>query len=250
MKILGLFKKDSDAKYPINDALKKIKSGDETLREKVLADYKPFIIKVVSAATNKFVEIENSDEYSIGLIAFNEAINSFNEERNHNFLTYSEMVIKRRIIDYRRSNIKNDKVLPFTYFNQDEDSNVFEERYLSSDSFFQFENIEVKEEIQMLKSKLNEFGITIMELVVNSPKHSDSMRFFTKIARTIADDDVLFDKLHRYKMLPIKELLRLFNVHRRTIEKHRKFIIAVSLILRSNIEVSKQYVKNVEKDDK
>lgn len=54
----------------LNDMLKQVKNGDILLREKLIADYQPFIIKTVSQFMGKYIEIENSEEFSIGLIAF------------------------------------------------------------------------------------------------------------------------------------------------------------------------------------
>jgi RNA polymerase sigma factor len=70
----------------LNDMLKQVKNGDILLREKLIADYQPFIIKTVSQFMGKYIEIENSEEFSIGLIAFNEAIDCFDESKNPIFL--------------------------------------------------------------------------------------------------------------------------------------------------------------------
>jgi len=43
-----------------------------------------------------------SEEYSVGLMAFNEAIDGFNPEINGNFTNYCNMVVNHRIIDYIR----------------------------------------------------------------------------------------------------------------------------------------------------
>ena len=54
---------------------------------------------------------------SIGLIAFDEAIERFDIGRSKNFLKFAEMVIKRRMIDYYRKTSSIDKKeIPFSYF--------------------------------------------------------------------------------------------------------------------------------------
>lgn len=78
---IRLFKKRTpDREYEVNDVIKKIQDGDKLLRDKFINDYKPFIIKTISRALGKFIEIENNEEFSIGLIAFNESINYFDEK--------------------------------------------------------------------------------------------------------------------------------------------------------------------------
>jgi len=71
-------------------------------------------LKVTSNATGKYIDTRNSDEFSIALSAFNEAIDKFDIEKGYNFFLFSEQVIRRRLIDYSRSN-KDDKEYPFSF---------------------------------------------------------------------------------------------------------------------------------------
>lgn len=247
MAILHLIDKFRQNSESIKETIKKIKSGDALLKENFINDYKYFIMKVASKAAGKYINIEYSDEFSIGLMAFNEAIECYNESNNTGFLSFAQIVIKRRVIDYMRSNYKNNKVYPFTYFdNEDDDKKTFEEKYLKVDASFQLDNIEIKEEIIQFTKKLSEFGIGLKDLVENSPKHMDSKRLSIKIARVLAENKELFEKLEKKKNIPMIELLKLVDVAPKTIERNRKFIIAVCFIINSNLDVLQGYVKNVE----
>lgn len=224
--------------------LKKIKSGNLKLKDELIREYKPFILKTISVLTGKRMEMENSEEISIGLIAFNEAIDSFDPEKNFKFHSFTRMVIKRRIIDYIRKSKNGNSEIPFSHFECENDNDFvknFEERYLVSDSFRQYENIEMREEIQRFKENLMEFGITVRDLVSNAPKHKDSMKMIIKIARILAEKEDLYLSLHRKKTLPMVELLKYVDVSKRTVEKYRKFIIGICLILRSNLDILKSY---------
>lgn len=227
----------------INKKIERIQQGDKDLREKVIDEYRPFIIKTISCFLGRYIDIENSEEYSIGLSAFNESIDRYDLERGSNFFKYSKLIINSRIIDYKRIEQKNSNSYPFSYF--DEIDTSFENKYLI-DNENHFEVIEVRDEILAFKKTLNEFKINFDDLVSYSPKHKDSIKLCVKIARVIADDDILFTKLSFKKNIPLKELLTRVNVHQRTIERNRKFIITVALILKSNLDVLKSYVENVE----
>jgi RNA polymerase sigma factor len=235
--------KESDG---VNGILAEIKSGNTELKEKFIGDYKPFVIKAVFNCTGRRVEIENSEEYSIGLLAFNEAIDSFDFSKNKNFFGFSEQVIKRRLIDYVRKNTETkNKVFPFTYFS-DEQNNDFEERYLTSDSTNEFNNIEVKEDILIFKDKLKMYGISFRDLLTCAPKHKDSRVLCIKIAKVIAEDERILDKLEKTKTLPIQEILKVVHVYRGTLEKNRKFVIALCLIMTSGLEVLNGYISQTE----
>ncbi len=250
--ILHIFNKSRRKSEPLGDIIKNIKNGDIDLRNKFINDYNPFIIKVVSKATGMYVDLENSEEYSIGLLAFNEAIDCFNESKNAGFLSFAETVIKRRIIDYKRRNSKNSRVFPLSFFErQDEEgSTSFEEKFFIVDASSQFENIETKEELESFIKKLGSFGIELKDLVTSAPKHMDSRRLAIKIARVLAENKELSEKLDRKKTIPMVDLMKLVDVNHKTIERNRKFIISVYIILGSKLETLKGYVQNIEKGGK
>ncbi|HOM03414.1 MAG TPA: RNA polymerase sigma-I factor [Acetivibrio sp.] len=219
--------------------LNKIKAGDNSAREEFILRFKPFILKLVYKATDKHIEPENSEEYSVALLAFNEAINAYDEDKHPNFLVFSEQVVNRRLIDYKRKNHKNKMVYPFSYF---ENEDIKLERTLSdADGTKAIERLEFSDEIRLFKSELASFDISFKDLLSCTPKHRDSRELLINIARKVATNDGLYEKLKRTKKLPTLELLKVVKVSRRTIERNKKYIIAVSLILRSNLEIFREY---------
>jgi len=232
---------DSEVKEDLASIIDRIKAGDDQLREEFIIDYIPFIIKVISNSVKNKIDIKNSDEYSIGLIAFNEAIEKYDNSKNKkgfNFFSFAEMVIKRRIIDYFRISSKN-KEMPFSYFEADDEH--FEDKFLQDESSSGYERIEVFQEIKHYSEMLKSFGIKISELHKYTPKHSDSVRMCVDIGRKIAENKEVFNKLVKKKYFPMKDIMKFVNVHPSTIEKNRKFIISVSLIYGNNYEHLKSY---------
>ncbi|ODM25355.1 RNA polymerase sigma-I factor [Clostridium sp. Bc-iso-3] len=238
LSFLKKLKSDND---PTNDIVLKIQSGDRLLKEKFIHDYTPFILKTVAQITGKYVDTENSEEYSVALMAFDEAIDCFDINKNKSFLGFSDLVINRRVIDYLRKIKKERNVFPFTYF-ESEANNDFREKYMPQYSTVRLDNIEIKEEIILFKERLSSFGITLENLAKSMPKHKDSKIMCIKIAKIIANDDKLFNKLNRTKHLPMSELMKLVDVHQTTIERNRKFIIAASIIINSGFDVIKSYL--------
>ena len=53
-------------------------AGDGVAREQLLQDYRPFYLRVASNCCRKYLVLGRDDEASIAMIAFNEAIDSFN----------------------------------------------------------------------------------------------------------------------------------------------------------------------------
>lgn len=83
-RLFDVLKKDS-----LTKRLKKVKQGDEEEREKIIQEYIPFIIKTISDKMNRYIESENSEEYSIGMEAFNEAIDKYDFSRG-SFITFAD----------------------------------------------------------------------------------------------------------------------------------------------------------------
>lgn len=224
--------------------MSEIKQGNMTLRNKFISDYKPFIARVISNILGKYIDTENSDEFSIGLIAFNEALECYDITRNYNFFLFCEQIIRCRVIDYLRKNNRK-KEYPFSYY-EDEYKINFEENYSQYNSHFSLDDVEIKEEIALLKENLSNFGISLADLVKMTPKHKDSLLLCIKIARTLSEDGNLFNYMMKNKNIPRNALKKLAKVHSKTIGNHRNFIIALCLILKSDLELSKKYLKYAE----
>ena len=74
---------------------------DPQKKDLLIKQFKPFIASVIQKRLGKFLAYGVDDELSIGLLAFNEAINSYNINKGR-FLSFSRLVITNRIIDYYR----------------------------------------------------------------------------------------------------------------------------------------------------
>jgi RNA polymerase sigma factor len=231
-------------KIQIEGIINRIKKGDTLLRNEFIEKNIPFIIRVLSNVINRYIDTKNNEEFSIGLTSFNESIDSFNVEKNSNFFYFSEQVIRRRTIDYIRSNKRNNIVFPFTYFLNDEDDD-FVEKYVVEEQINGYDGIEIKQEFILFEEILKMFKVSLQELVLCSPKHRDSKLLSIKIAKIICNNDILYNKLYKNKRIPRTDIMKSINVSVRTIERNRKFIIAVSLILKSDFTVLKEYIENV-----
>lgn len=65
------------------------------------------------------------------------------------------------------------------------------------------------------------------------------------IAKMLMDDDELKEILFAKKRLPVKQLEGRVKVSRKTIERNRKYIIAVAIILNGEFLYLKEYIKGV-----
>ncbi len=225
------------------EIIQKIKDGDLLLRNKFIDDYKPFILKCVCQLVGKKDNLLQSDEYSIALIAFNESLDCYDPDKNTLFVSFSKQIIRRRIIDYLRSTKKNKMTLPFSYFNEQDSS--FEKEYLCDTTSDYCSDYDTKEEIKNLELRMSEYKLSIEDLIDSSPKHRDTRILCLNVAKTIVENELLFKTLVSKKILPYNELKEHVNLCRRTLEKNRKFIIAMVLVLKSDLDILKKYIYDV-----
>lgn len=223
-----------------------IQSGNIRLRNQFITDYQPYVAKVTSRFCKRYIDPSRDDEFSIALGAFNEAINQFSPESGRSFLSFSETVIRRRLIDFIRKESRFTGQIPYSSFEveDDEDSIVNPvEIHQAIEQYEKEKTIEERQsEIMDFNRCLLEFGISFSDLVEVSPKHSDSREALFTIGALLARNQTMMSIVLTKKMLPIKELLDQVNVSRKTLERNRKFIIAVALIYSGPYPYLKNYL--------
>lgn len=227
-------------KDSIEDKLKTIMDGDEKEREKMISDYLPFIIKTVSNKTNRYIEMENSPEYMIGIEAFNEAIDKYDSAKGK-FIDFATLVIKSRTTDFMRKEKKRGNVITFTELGESQCNELAGESNIDP----LIESISLKSEIEKFKNTLQEFNISLSELVEKSPKHTKVKVRTLDIATYIFENIVLNNELMNKKRLPISYITKKLKVSSKELSRYRKYIIATVIILNSDLELIKQYILEV-----
>jgi RNA polymerase sigma factor len=222
-----------------------IQNGDEQLLNMVINDYKPFIKKTVSSVCKRYI-YESDDEFSIGLIAFHDAILKYNNERGSSIISFAEVIIKRKVIDYIRKNGKiRDVSIDRNLMGDEDDAAALTiEQVLSVEEYAkQEDSLNRREEIVDFQEQLTLFNLSFMDLVEQSPKHEDARLNAIEIAKTVVTSNDLMNYLMEKKRLPIKKIEKQVNVSRKTIERNRKYIIAISLIMIGDYVYLKDYLK-------
>lgn len=194
-------------------------------REKFISENKSFIYKVASSICKRKLEWENDDELSIALIAFNKSIDTYNEDKG-NFFSYAKMLIKNALIDYFRKQSKITNV-----YLEDEELISFEQKSSIEKYEIDNENKIRANEMMLFSNKLKEFGVSFNDLVSNSPKHKDTREELMNVAFEASKNIDIVEKLLKTKQLPIKQICILTSKKEKFIEKWRRYLVALLLIL-------------------
>jgi RNA polymerase sigma factor len=219
----------------------RLRDGETEIREYLIKTYWDYIRSIVSRMTGR--RADSTDEFSVALEAFNEAIDDFDMSKNPSFLGFAGLVINRRVIDYFRRNKRYGVEYPFSSLSEDDSDGDYTPAGFRPPLLLT-ERYEIQDEILSFKQALSAFGISFDDLVLSAPKHSDTRAMCAAIAKKLFEDRKLSAKLNEDGRLPIAGLLPGFSLSRKTIEKNRRYIIALYLIMKSDMEILKGYIES------
>lgn len=230
----------------LNDRVCRIKGNINEINNLII-EYKPFIATYIAKITGQYMSYGTDDELSIGLIAFTEAISSYDSKKG-SFLSFAQNVIKRRLIDYYRKEKRFENVTyieEYTENNIDSD-NIIEPPFMIKKAMSDYQESSLKElrrlEIEELKGELSKWNISFAELVDVSPKAQKTKILCNDIIKFMLSRQDLIDDLMRTGQLPIAIIEKETKVHRKKVERARKYIIAALLINLGDYEFMKEYV--------
>ncbi|QHS21554.1 RNA polymerase sigma factor SigI [Virgibacillus sp. MSP4-1] len=232
----------------LEDQVLSAQKGDEQTRNDLLKKYQPFIAKTVSQVCKKYIDPKSDDEFSIGLIAFDQAIQTYSTDKGNSFLSFAKVVVKRKVIDYLRSEQRKQTDLSIDQDYEDEEQmeNQLEVQVARNEYIQQSEAWQRREEILEFQNQLREYKISFDELTSHSPKHADARQSAIEVAKIIFSEEPLRNYVIEKKRLPMKDLVDYVEVSRKTLERNRKYILAMFIILSGDYIYLKDYLKGVD----
>lgn len=230
----------------LEEIISSIQAGDERAQYNLLKTYQPFIAKCVSEVCKRYIDPKQDDEFSIGLAAFNEAILTYSADRGSSFLSFAKLVVKRKVIDYIRFIQKNPIAASLDESYDEEQMENHSEIVAVKEIYQQEQDTwHRREEIAEFKEKLKDYKLSLAELTEISPKHRDARDSAVHTARVLFNDPELRSFVERKKKLPIKALVKKVDVSKKTLERNRKYILAIFIVLSNDFVYLNDYLKGV-----
>lgn len=212
--------------------------------DNLIRKYVPFIKAEASKCISRLCT-DQDDEFSIAMIAFHEAILGYERERGA-FLSYAAMLIRSRIIDYQRKETRHQGSISLYTETSEGDRTIMDEIADERDHFEEYDNLEAtKQEIQNLSMVMEEFGVTFSDVADNSPKQERTLEACASAVRFAAENEDLLDEFLRTKKLPMTQLVLGSGAERKTLERHRKYIVAMLLIQTNGYEIIRGHLSRV-----
>ena len=224
---------------------------DERQLDSLIATYKPWILRCASEAAHRYVT-DSDDEWSIALMAFSEAVQSYAEEKGP-FKVFATVVIRRRVLDYLRSEgrYKNELTASPGAFEGDlpeEEAggiNLQVQKQVAESSLEASAadvTADAKAEIEAVQAILGRYGFSFFDLAECSPKAEKTRRGCAMATLALLGDPALLDQLRKKRMLPMRELVQASGVARKVLDRHRRYIIAAAEILSGDFPIISAYL--------
>ena len=213
-----------------------LKRSNHQFENEFIEEHLPFIIKSISKVTKRYVSIENDEEFSIGLLAFHEAMKKHSEDKGP-FLPFANLVISSRIKNYLLK--ENKHRLDPSLESLKEEGIEFSEEVINPIE----DRNHLKEEIESLKLYIKEFNFDFEDLIDDAPKHKKTRENAINLSEKVSKEKPLLDFMYEKKRLPIKRISLQFNVTEKIIKGSKKFIITVIIIFDKNYRNLKLWIK-------
>jgi len=198
------------------------------LTDTFIADYLPFVKSIITAYINNYKNYDTNNLESIAVEAFLFSIKKYAPE-NGPFINFAALVIKRKLLNEvsaQNARIKKEIILSAMATTDNEGN---ETAYEIPDNQTAFDN-PLKWEIEAIKTDSLQFGIDFFRLGKYSPKAQKTQLDCFEAVRYLIHSDELLQLLRRKSVLPLKELCEATSLDRKMMERHRQYIIVVTLI--------------------
>lgn len=214
------------------ELLKEIREArkDSRKADRFIEKYTPFIRSEVLKYDIAGEYKEKSDELSIAMFAFYEALMNYDKSKGA-FFPLAKIYIRNRLVDYYRKDINNENSLSL-------DENIYDDEKTSildtlEDEVHSIEYIQerecTKQEIEEFQNALEAYNLTLSEIADNAPKQKRTMEVCLNALEYAKKHKEILDTLIETKKLPISKLIKIGGFDRKTLERHRKYLVGIFL---------------------
>lgn len=181
---------------------------------------------------------EGDDELSIAMLAFYEAVLAYNRLKG-SFLGLAATAIRNRIIDHQRKERRHQGHISI-YEPQGEMEDIELVERLA-DPRSEIEEWELRHasqaEIAEFSRDLGTYGITLSDVADSCPRQARTMEACMAVLAYAKTHGEVLDELMRTKRLPMTALVKGSGCDKKTLERHRKYLVAILLAYTNGYEI-------------
>lgn len=214
--------------------------------DQFIRQYLPFI-KAETARFLKRPPVEgHDDELSIAMFAFHESIMSYNRLRG-SFLKFAATNIRNRLIDYYRKEQRHTGIISLhNTIDSDEERLLIDTIEDSKNEVAEHHSLSIAQaEITEFADQLQTFQLSLDDIADNCPKQDRTLAACHKALAYAKAHPELLDSLLSTGKLPISQLAHGSGVERKTLERHRKYMVAILLAYTNGFDIIRGHLQQV-----
>ncbi len=220
----------------IQAAQANVQAADELVRR-----YLPFIQSETAKFLRHPVE-EGDDELSVALFAFYQAVIAYRETRGA-FLPFAAKVIYRRLVDFSRQERRHRPVISLETAT---DSFGRDPLVSPGDPVGELtERTAARQEISSFASQLADFGVSLADVADSCPKQARTLSACHRALAYAKTHPALLEALLHTKKLPLAALASGAGVDRKTLERHRRYLVAILLAYTNGFTIIRGHLSQV-----
>ena len=185
------------------------------------------------------------------MFAFYESILSYRTEKGA-FLTLASTAIRNRLIDYARKEQRHKSLLSLDLPSSQDDSRSLGEQLPDrSDKMNEVLQITAtRTEIEEFSHQLESFGLTLSDIADNCPRQERTMDACMKVLDYAKSHPQLLVQMIHSKKLPLAQLAAGSGTERKTLERHRKYLVAILLAYTNGFEIIRGHLQFMKRKEK
>ena len=221
------------------EKIEKAKYDDQEM-SRLISAYMPFIKKAAVEIGDAVMEYD--DRLSLAMLTFMRCIKLYENDRG-NFISFAAACIRNRLIDESRKQLKYSRNITPLFNDEDEKAFQIATDRASIEAYsLEQERESLVFEIEAFSESLQAYGISFQELPKICPKHDAARRRCVDLARYVAANEGMRVSLLKSRRLAQSSLARQFNLSEKTVEKHRKYIVTIVLLLSGDYPLVKAFL--------
>lgn len=215
--------------------------------DQFIRSYMPFI----KAETARFLHrppIEGQDEeLSVAMFAFYETMTVYNPDRGA-FLPLASAGIRNRLIDYFRREQKYSGQLSLDEPVDEYGDTLLEKTDSGVDEISDYTDLAgAQEEIKKFSADLALFGLTLTDVADSCPRQERTLDACMKVLDYAKKHPQLLEQMIRSCKLPLSQLALGSGVEKKTLERHRKYLVAILLAFTNGFEIIRGHLSQMKK---
>ena len=197
----------------------------------------------IRSETVKFIhttpENGHEDELSIAMLAFYEAVLAYEKSRGA-FLSYAARAIRNRLIDQYRAEKRHGNVISLhAPLGVEEDGGELLDTIPDTEDHAEAYETRTASrwEIQEFSRKLAQFGLTFSDVADNCPRQERTFAACRRALDFARSQPELLKRVEDTGKLPMGELSAGSGTDKKTMERHRKYLVAILLAFTNGYEI-------------